>query len=112
MIDLHCHILPGMDDGPADIGESLDMARQAVLDGIHTVVATPHSRNGMYVNVRGDICRRVQELNRMLEAAAIDLVALPGAEELFVRKWVLPGCRTRSARLTISAGMSWWNFHS
>jgi protein-tyrosine phosphatase len=60
LIDLYCHILPGMDDGPADIGESLDMARQAVLDGIHTVVATPHSRNGMYVNVRGDICRRVQ----------------------------------------------------
>ena len=50
MIDLHCHILPGIDDGPADMAESLDMARQAVLDGIHTIVATPHSHNGVYVN--------------------------------------------------------------
>ena len=84
MIDLHCHILPGMDDGPADIEECLVMARLAAEDGIHTVVATPHSRNGMYENARGDICRRVQELNRILEAAAIDLVVLPGAEE-FIR---------------------------
>jgi protein-tyrosine phosphatase len=81
LIDLHCHILPGMDDGPADIEECLEMARQAVEDGIDTVVATPHSQNGMYVNARSDICRRVQEINRILEAAAIDLVVMPGAEE-------------------------------
>ena len=81
MIDLHCHILPGIDDGPADIGESLDMARQAVLDGIHTVVATPHSQNGMYVNSNDDICRQVREINRILENATIQLVVLSGAEE-------------------------------
>ena len=81
LIDMHCHILPGIDDGPADIRESLDMARHAVLDGIHTVVATPHSGNGMYVNSNDDICRRVRELNRMLEDAAVQLVVLPGAEE-------------------------------
>jgi protein-tyrosine phosphatase len=81
LIDLHCHILPGMDDGPADIEECLEMARQAVEDGIDTVVATPHSHNGMYVNARGDICRRVLEINKILMAAAIKLVVLPGAEE-------------------------------
>jgi len=81
LIDLHCHILPGIDDGPADIGESLDMARQAVLDGIHTVVATPHSRNGMYVNSNGDICRQVREINRVLQDAGVPLVVLSGAEE-------------------------------
>ena len=66
LIDLHCHILPGIDDGPADIGESLEMARQAVLDGIHTIVATPHSQNGMYVNSGSDICRHVRKINRIL----------------------------------------------
>lgn len=81
MIDLHCHILPGIDDGPADIGESLDMARQAVLDGIHTVVATPHSHNGMYVNANDDICRHVREINRFLKDSAVELVVLSGAEE-------------------------------
>jgi protein-tyrosine phosphatase len=81
MIDLHCHILHGIDDGPADIWESLDMAQQAVLDGIHTVVATPHSQNGMYVNSRRDIGRHVQEINRILKEFTIQLVVLPGAEE-------------------------------
>ncbi|MEI6261141.1 MAG: CpsB/CapC family capsule biosynthesis tyrosine phosphatase [Deltaproteobacteria bacterium] len=81
MIDLHCHILPGIDDGPTDIGESLDMARQAVLDGIHTVVATPHSQNGVYVNSNDDICRQVREINRMLQDAGVPLVVLSGAEE-------------------------------
>jgi protein-tyrosine phosphatase len=70
-----------MDDGPVDIEECLDMARQAVADGIERVVATPHSQNGSYVNTRGDICRRVREINLLLESAAIDLVVLPGAEE-------------------------------
>jgi protein-tyrosine phosphatase len=81
LIDLHCHILPGIDDGPVDIRESLDMARQAVLDGIHTVVATPHSQNGMYVNFSPDIGRHVQEINRILKEHAIELVVLSGAEE-------------------------------
>jgi protein-tyrosine phosphatase len=81
LIDLHCHILPGIDDGPADIEECLDMARQAAADGIHSIVATPHSRNGTYENARDDIGRRVRQLNRVLEDAAIHLVVLSGAEE-------------------------------
>ncbi|MDH4161653.1 MAG: capsular biosynthesis protein [Nitrospirota bacterium] len=46
MIDLHCHILPGIDDGPATMGESLDMCRIAYEDGIRTIVATPHFMRG------------------------------------------------------------------
>lgn len=43
MVDLHCHILPGLDDGPDGIEESLEMAETAIEDGITHVVATPHS---------------------------------------------------------------------
>jgi protein-tyrosine phosphatase len=43
MVDLHCHILPGLDDGPATIEESIAMAESAIADGITHVVATPHS---------------------------------------------------------------------
>jgi len=43
MVDLHCHILPGLDDGPATMEESLAMAQSAIADGITHVVATPHS---------------------------------------------------------------------
>lgn len=48
MIDLHCHILPDIDDGAADIYETLDMAKIAIDSGIHTIVATPHC------NIPGD----------------------------------------------------------
>jgi protein-tyrosine phosphatase len=43
MVDLHCHILPGLDDGPSSMEESLAMAEMAIADGITRVVATPHS---------------------------------------------------------------------
>ena len=42
MIDLHCHILPGLDDGSGSIEESLEMARVAAEEGVRTIVATPH----------------------------------------------------------------------
>lgn len=45
MVDLHCHILPGLDDGPDKIEESLEMAETAIADGITHVVATPHSND-------------------------------------------------------------------
>src|SRR5271165_2724158 len=45
MVDVHCHILPGLDDGPESIEESLEMAKEAIADGITHVVATPHCSN-------------------------------------------------------------------
>jgi protein-tyrosine phosphatase len=81
LIDLHCHILPNIDDGPSTIEESLVMARIAVQDGIHTIVTTPHNQNGMYMNVVKDIGLHVKELNRILKEKEIQLEVLPGAEE-------------------------------
>ncbi|RPJ04800.1 MAG: hypothetical protein EHM36_09310 [Deltaproteobacteria bacterium] len=66
MIDLHNHILYGLDDGPETIEESLDMCRMGYGDGIHTIVATPHMLNGVYQNSRAVILSRVQELNHAL----------------------------------------------
>ena len=48
MIDLHCHILPGLDDGPATMEESVAMAESAIADGITHVVATPHFNSDYY----------------------------------------------------------------
>jgi protein-tyrosine phosphatase len=66
MIDLHCHILYGLDDGPETLAESLDMCRMGYRDGIRVVVATPHTLNGVYQNDRVTILARVQELNEMI----------------------------------------------
>ncbi len=66
MIDLHCHILPGLDDGPGTVDESLAMARMGYGDGIRVVVATPHTLNGFHQNGRSAILAKVEELNQAL----------------------------------------------
>ena len=66
MIDLQTHILPGVDDGANTIEESLEMCRIAYRDGIRTIVATPHTLNGIYQNDRPSILTKVHELNAVL----------------------------------------------
>ncbi len=78
MIDIHCHILPGIDDGPSGIGESIQMARIAVEDGITTIVATPHVKDT--VHPASAIEKRVADLNGHLQALDIPLKVLPGAD--------------------------------
>jgi len=79
LIDLHCHILPGLDDGARDLADSLAMARQAEQDGIEVVCATPHLRADHDVRVE-DISRRVASLQRALARRHIDVRVIPGAE--------------------------------
>ena len=79
-IDIHVHILPGMDDGPSTLKESLEMARIAVENGTRIMISTPHCLNGVYVNWRKDILSACTELNSALEKHNIPLTLLPGAE--------------------------------
>lgn len=58
MIDLHCHILPGIDDGAPDYEVSLAMAQRAVADGITITACTPHIMPGYYENTGPDIRER------------------------------------------------------
>jgi protein-tyrosine phosphatase len=79
MIDLHCHILPGIDDGAASMDEALAMARFCVQDGITHITATPHChRTWRYL--RADILPHVARLNDELTRAGIPLTILPGSE--------------------------------
>lgn len=80
MIDLHCHILPGIDDGARDVSESIKMAKNAVEQGIRTIVATPHHLNNRYENSKKTIIDKVRELNKILIEEKIDLNILPGQE--------------------------------
>jgi protein-tyrosine phosphatase len=66
VIDLHCHILPGIDDGAATLDDAVAMAGQAHEDGIHTVCATPHIRHDHDVRIE-ELAGRVAELNAELE---------------------------------------------
>jgi len=80
MIDIHSHILPGLDDGARDLEQSLKLARQAVREGIHTVIATPHHRNGRYDNPGGAVRQAAEALARELAAAGIPLKLRCGQE--------------------------------
>lgn len=79
MIDLHCHILPGVDDGPQTLQESLNLARFCVADGITVITATPHCHSSIHL-LRADILPHVAAFNQELQSAGIPLTVLPGSE--------------------------------
>ncbi|WP_397569036.1 tyrosine-protein phosphatase [Schlesneria sp. T3-172] len=79
MIDLHSHILPGVDDGPRDLQESLKLARAYVEDGVTVVTATPHCHRLIHL-LRADVLPHVQAFNQELKGAGIPLTVLPGSE--------------------------------
>ncbi len=80
MIDLHSHILPGVDDGAPDLETALDMARMAVDDGIKVMAATPHFMPGLYDNEANDIRSRIALFNQQLGDAGIDLHIVVGCD--------------------------------
>jgi protein-tyrosine phosphatase len=79
VIDIHCHILPGLDDGPANLDFSLAMARAAVESGTQLMVATPHIRADFDVDP-DEIEARVDLFNDRLQRDRLPLRILPGAE--------------------------------
>lgn len=80
LIDIHTHILPGLDDGASDAEASLLMAKAAFADGITALIATPHHANGVYLNEAKAVRGHVQALSRLLEEAGLPLDIYPGQE--------------------------------
>ena len=79
MLDLHCHILPGVDDGAASLEEALAMARFCVRDGITHIAATPHCHRHLRL-LRADILPHVARFNEELARSRVPLTVLPGSE--------------------------------
>jgi protein-tyrosine phosphatase len=77
--DIHFHILPGVDDGPCSMDESVALAAAAVADGTRVVVATPHVRSGFLTDV-SELPDRVRELEERLALEEIGLAVRRGAE--------------------------------
>ncbi len=80
MIDLHAHILPGLDDGAQDMDETIEMCLKAAGDGIETIVATPHMGNGTFDNHREVVLSAVAVVNNELEKRKIPVKILPGGD--------------------------------
>lgn len=100
MIDIHTHILPGIDDGAEDIHETLEMAKIAVESGVQVIVATPHCNiPGMYDNYMGkQYIASYQKAVEAIKKAGLPLTLCPGMEvfgtedigELLVAKKIMP----------------------
>jgi protein-tyrosine phosphatase len=101
MIDLHCHVLPGIDDGPATIEQSLALARAAAAAGTRTIVATPHV-SWRYHNEPQAIARLVGELSARLRGERIEIEVRPGAELAMSR--IADTERAQLDRLTLGGG--------
>jgi protein-tyrosine phosphatase len=80
MIDLHTHILPGVDDGVKTDEEAVAFARLAQGDGTKTLVATPHCKEGFFEYALNDVLAQVARLKGLLAAEEVELELLPGAE--------------------------------
>jgi protein-tyrosine phosphatase len=79
VIDLHCHILPALDDGSLDLLDSLDMGRQAAGEGIEAICATPHIRHDHEVRIE-QLAGRVEAVNERLREEGVPVTVLQGGE--------------------------------
>lgn len=85
MIDLNAHILPELDDGPANWDEALAIIRQAHRDGVHTLVAAPQSFNGRHIRQGPEVLEAVNRMQRLARRARIPITIVPGMEVGFDR---------------------------
>lgn len=80
MIDLHCHFLPGIDDGAESLEEALAMAREAVAQGVTHCAMTPHLHPGRFDNGKWDILEAVHRFQDAIDDHQIALTVTAGAE--------------------------------
>lgn len=103
-IDLHCHLLPGLDDGARDLDDAIGMARQAQADGITAICATPHIRPDHAV-VIGELPARREELSAALVEAGCETRVLAGGE---VAANMLGGLEDRDLMAVSLGGAGRW----
>lgn len=80
LVDIHCHILPGIDDGSKSWETSIKLAKAAVKDGVTHAICTPHTLNGSYTNHKDDIIWLTDLYQQKLDEAKIPLTVFPGQE--------------------------------
>ena len=91
MIDLHSHLLPGLDDGASDVDVSLDMAKASVEQGVTILACTPHILPGLYHNTGPAIRQATAKMQKVLNSQRIQLRLVTGVRCAHVpgfRRWI------------------------
>src|SRR3954447_2090344 len=104
MIDLHCHLLPALDDGPRDLADTVEMARQAAADGIEVICATPHIREDHDVQIM-ELGGLVAIANATLDNEGVAVRIAQGGEVAEPRLESLSGDELRE--ISLGAGGRW-----
>lgn len=111
MIDIHCHVLPYVDDGAKDLENSIDMIKIAQEDGIKKIIATPHFYTGHYETEYSKIKENVESLNKEIKNRGINVEIFPGQEVFLDRYTVenykngLIGCLNNSKYMLVETDM-------
>lgn len=80
MIDIHAHILPGLDDGSQDVNEALEMCKIALIDGIRAIVVAPHHLNGIYRNDKQNIVNHLKIFREKVQERGLNICLYPGSD--------------------------------
>lgn len=80
MLDIHCHILPNIDDGAKTVQASLEMLKIAQEDGTDKIIVSPHYSRGYYENTFDDIAKSVENLNKLAAQNSVSIKMYPGQE--------------------------------
>ena len=119
MIDIHSHIIYGVDDGPKTLDESLKLIQEAYNQGVRTIVATSHRRTGMFETREEMILKHLAEVKEAATKIADDLTLLYGGELFFtpdilekLEKNIVPTMNgTRFALIEFSSVTPWKEIH-
>lgn len=79
-VDVHCHVLPGVDDGSSNMEESLEMLKIAMENGISDVIVTPHYKHGRVGTPREDVGKMTEQIMKQAKLSGIDVRLHPGTE--------------------------------
>ncbi|MEY8735975.1 tyrosine-protein phosphatase [Lactobacillus sp. AN1001] len=80
LVDLHCHILPEIDDGSPNMEVSVELARKAVANGVTHILATPHHLDRNYINHASDVIKKTELFQNRIDSEKIPLKIFPGQE--------------------------------
>ena len=116
-VDIHCHILPGVDDGAPDLDAALQMLKQEAQEGVGKIILTPHQKPEHWCVTAGGIEKRLGRLQKEAENLGIPVRLYPGAELMYcrgMREWLGAGkvCTLAHSRYVLVEFMpvEEWNY--
>lgn len=90
IINLHSHLIPGVDDGAQTIEQSLELAKLAVSEGVKQMILISHHRNGKYINLKQDVMKTAKELAGIYEEHKVGLTVY-GSQEIRITESFFDG---------------------